>query len=100
MNATWPLALLLISHERVSLRLRGLARKTGAVPLDAAPSDLARIFPTHIMWTKGVGFTDHHDREWYFWTRRGQRVLAVLQEHGYPVTYAVERARKARKMTP
>jgi hypothetical protein len=94
MSATWPLAVLVVNDSRVSLRLRGPLRRIGGVPLDAVPGDLARVFPTHRLWARGVGFIDHEGREWYFWTRQVQRVLATLHEHGFAVTTAPQRATK------
>lgn len=85
MNATWPLAVLTIADGRVSIRLRGPLQRTGGVPLDATPAEIAEVFPTRGMWrTSGVGFTDRAGWEWYFWTRRVQPILAMLDERGYP----------------
>ena len=100
MNATWPLAVLAVNDGRLSLRLRGPLQRAGGVPLDAAPADIARVFPTRRMWTKGVGFTDRTGREWYFWTRQVQRVLTVLDEHGYAVTNVAQKAGKVWRGTP
>jgi hypothetical protein len=100
MNATWPLAVLTITNSRVSIRLRGPLQRIGGVPLDGTSAEIARVFPTRSMWSRGVGFTDRAGREWYFWTRRVQQVLAILDERGYRVTDVPQKAAKVWKAVP
>lgn len=99
-SATWPLAVLTVKDSRLTLRLRGSVRRTGGLPLDVAPHDLSRVFPTRSVWTRGVGFTDHKGHEWYFWTRHVHHVLAVLRERGYAVTDTQQKASKVWKEAP
>ncbi len=99
-SATWPLAELVVHASGLSLRLRHFAKWAGGIPLEVAPGELARVYPTRSMWTRGLGFTDRQGREWYFWTGQVQRVLDVLRERGYPVTYVSQRADKIWKGTP
>lgn len=102
-NATWPLAVLTITDSRVSIRLRGPLQRTGGVPLDGTPAEIAGVFPirgTLSRGVKGVGFTDRAGREWYFWTRRVQPILAMLDEHRFPVTNIPQKAAKVWKAVP
>jgi hypothetical protein len=100
MNATWPLAVLTINNSRVSIRLRGPLQRTGGVPLDGTPAEIAEVFQVRSMWSRGVGFTDRSGREWYFWTRRVQPILAMLDARGYRVTNVPKKAVKVWKAVP
>lgn len=100
MNATWPLAVLTITGSRVSIRLPGPLQRTGGVPLDASPAEIAEVFPTRSMWSRGVGFTDRAGRQRYFWTRRVQPILTMLDERGYPVTTVPQKAAKVWNAVP
>lgn len=86
MTGTWPLAVLEIGPSGLSLRMRGLARGLGPQRLEATPGTLRRVFPAQGLTAPGVGFIDHDGRTFYFWTRRGGRILDLLARLEYPVT--------------
>lgn len=99
-NATWPLAVLELQGDRVSLRLS--VPFTGAQPLYARPADLLGVFPVQNRWpgTRGVGLRTFDGREWYFWTFQGAEVLDRLRQQGFPVSSVPQRAGKLWTATP
>lgn len=100
-NGTWPLAMLEIGSRSISVRLLKVARVlAGAESLEATRATLQRAYPIRGLWSPGVGFTDHNDHDFYFWTLSGPRILEVLARLHYPVTMEREAAAKAWSREP
>lgn len=98
MNATWPLAVLVISPSRMLLGIRGPKLFGHVEELDAAPADLRAVYPVRGLWSAGVGFTDGVGGDFFFWSSKGDRVLRALSQWGYPVEFQERRATKVWSM--
>ena len=99
-DATWPLAVLEIAGPRLSLTLRWPGRVFGAESLSTTAEELQRVYPVRRFLVSGVGFTDLHGRDFYFWTRKGQEILDSLRGAGYPVSEVVAKPSKVWRGTP
>lgn len=98
LSATWPLGVLQVDGQRISLRVRS---GFGAVDLAvAAPSELREVYLLKrlLLSGAGVGFRDNEDRDFYFWTMGGdataRRILESLRRRGYDVDDTPRRAPK------
>lgn len=106
--ASWPLAVLTVEGSRLTLRVRWFGRLAGADELDVMPDQLARAYPIGRKARKsgrarrvtGVGFTDLHGHDFYFYTGRAAQVLGLLRDHGYPVSTLIEKATKVWRGVP
>jgi len=100
-DATWPLAELLIGDGHVRVRLRRLLRWVGGVTLDAGTADIASFFPTRINLVSRVAIRHIDGREWYFWAGpRGNRAIReTLRDAGFPIDVDF-RPSKAWRLTP
>lgn len=96
MNATMPLAVLDVTAETLTLRVR--PRQVGALfgmkPLDADRADVLNIFPVRgRMGRGGVGILIQGEAVAYFWTTDRDGVLVSLYYGGYSVGWEEQRAR-------
>jgi hypothetical protein len=99
-NATWPLAVLVLEGSRLSLRLRWPGRLFGARDLRVTADELVRVYPIQGFMSPGVGFTNREGHDFYFWTYKGQQVLETLRRSGYPISYTLEKPSKIWRATP
>ena len=96
MNATSPLAVLTVSIDALSLRLRPapVAAVFGVERLDTARQSVHEVFPASgRMRASGVGIVVGDDPVAYFWTTDREGVLAALAQYGYPVSWQERLAR-------
>jgi len=99
-NATWPLAVLVLEGSRLSLRLRWPGRLFGARDLRVTADELVRVYPIQGFMSPGVGFRNRDGHDFYFWTYKGQQVLETLRRSGYPISYTLEKPSKIWRATP
>jgi hypothetical protein len=87
-NATFPLAVLEVAPERLTLRLRPriVARLVGAPGLTATPADVDVIFPVKGWANGGVGLVRHGSPVVYFFTRQRAAILNALGAAGFRVS--------------
>lgn len=84
--ATWPLASLEILPGRVKLKVAILSL-VGGDTLDAPPADLTEVAAARGRFgTSGVAFRTRDGRRFFFWTRRDQEVLRLLESQGFPMS--------------
>jgi hypothetical protein len=89
LQATWPLAALQVSGERIVLKMRPwvLAKITGTADLAARPADGVLIEPVRSNWTwQGIKFTVPGRPAYYFWTNRRPDVIAHIEAAGFEVS--------------
>jgi hypothetical protein len=85
LNATWPLATLVVAGDGIDLAGVGPLRRLAEVR--AAREDVVAVFRVRPFFpTTGVGFELAGGEVAYFWTFRRGLVLDVLARRGYPVT--------------
>jgi hypothetical protein len=95
MNATMPLAVLEVTAEKLTLRVRPapIAAVFGTKPFTAEVSSVAEVFPVRgRLATKGVGILVNDQPVAYFWTTQTRGVLLSLANVGYPVSWQEQRA--------
>lgn len=98
-NATWPLAVLVLEGSQLSLTLRWPGRLFGARDLRVTADELIRVYPIQGFMSPGIGLTNRDGHDFYFWTYKGQQILETLRRSGYPVSYTVEKPSKIWRRT-
>lgn len=87
-NSTYPLAVLKVAPEGMTLRLRPriVARLVGASGFTATPSEMDLIFPVKGWTSGGVGLVRHGAPVVYFFTRQRLAILNALVAAGFRVS--------------
>lgn len=94
MNATMPLAVLDVSANNLTLRVRPAAvgAAFGMKAITATPLEVEEVFPVKgRMGASGVGILVRGEPVAYFWTRQGHEVLLTLANLGYPTSWQEQR---------
>jgi hypothetical protein len=91
-NANWPLAVLELRGDVLSLRMR--MSLLGSARIDVRPADVVSVFPVRgPVGSTGIGLRRADGRDWYFWTRSAPAVLDALSRQGFPFSADARRAR-------
>jgi hypothetical protein len=103
-NATIPLAELVVAADSVSLRFRGpLSKLTTAEVLVTTPSDIDSVYPISpkgALGYRGVGFRHSNGHDYYFKTSKADEILSVMREYGFQVSSQAQPANKVWRATP
>ena len=101
-NASFPLAELILDRDSLQLRLRGpLNRFARAESIHVKPTDIAEVFPIRASFRfRGVGLRRLDGREYYFKTTRCDEILQDLSVAGFQVSWVSQPARKIWRATP
>jgi hypothetical protein len=89
LQATWPLSVLELSSEGISLRLRPrlFAKITGTEPLKVGFSNAVIILPVRSQRTwQGIEFRVQGQQSYYFWTKRRSEIFASFVRAGCEVS--------------
>jgi hypothetical protein len=88
LNATIPMAQLRVSENGLWLGTSTITIPKDRRSVEYRSGEIAEVFPSTGLLTRGVGIVTYDGKTHYFWTLRPARVLKALADSGYSIRTA------------